>query len=101
MYNRYIPREDGSFSRNRMTEPKTPDIPDPPAPPQEPEPEPRAAIPNALRNGLGIGDFFRNLLPRKLDTADLLVLLLLLLMAGEQQEEQSNALLTMALYFLL
>ena len=46
-------------------------------------------------------DFFKNLLPKELDTADLLIILLLLLMAGDCEEDKNTALLTLALYFLL
>jgi hypothetical protein len=45
--------------------------------------------------------FFRQLLPRGVDTADLLILLLLLLIAGDCEEDRNNALLTIALYFIL
>lgn len=46
-------------------------------------------------------DFFKKLLPKELDTADLLIVLLLLLMAGDCEEDKNTALLTLALYFLL
>lgn len=102
MYNRYIPRDDGSYTRNRMAESKAPDPPVPsPASPPNPKQECTSSIPVPPKIGPGIGDFFRNLLPRKMETEDLIILLLLLLMAGQRQEEQNNALLTMALYFLL
>lgn len=51
--------------------------------------------------GQSIGQFFRQLLPKDFDTADLLIVLLLLLMAGDDQEEQNNALLTLVLYLFL
>lgn len=97
MYNRYIPQSDGSFRRNRMNEPKPsnqPSIQNPPesstspAPPSPPKP-------------IGAGDFLRRLLPKNLDTEDLLIIVLLLLMAGDGKEEKSTALLTLALYFFL
>ena len=95
MYNRYIPKEDGSYSRNRVTEPEVRNEP-PPSPPQDFRPK------NHTPQSSGsLGSFFRQLLPRQMETADLLILLLLLLMAGEQKEDQGNALLTMALYFIL
>ena len=45
--------------------------------------------------------FLRNLLPKGLDTGDLLVIVLLLLMAGASEKERSSALLTLALYLLM
>ena len=49
----------------------------------------------------GIGSFFRHLLPKDLDTGDLLIILLLLLMAGDCVEDQNTALLTLALYLFM
>jgi len=49
----------------------------------------------------GIPDFFRQLLPRDLDTADLMILILLLLIAGDREDQRNNALLTLALYFFM
>lgn len=43
----------------------------------------------------------RQLLPADFDTGDLIVVLLLLLMAGDCPEERNNAILTIALYFLM
>ena len=43
----------------------------------------------------------RQLLPKDFDTGDLIVVLLLLLMAGDCEEDRNNALLTLALYFLM
>ena len=48
-----------------------------------------------------IPDFFRHLLPKDLDTADLMIIILLLLMAGDREDERNNALLTLALYFFM
>lgn len=67
---------------------------------------PRRPVPHSRPEGnpgrgRGIGDFFRNLLPKGLDTEDLLIVLLLLLMAGDCQEDQNRALLTLALYLFL
>ena len=45
--------------------------------------------------------FLRQLLPQGFDTGDLIIVLLLLLIAGDDQESRSNALLTLALYFVL
>lgn len=107
MYNRYIPQSDGSYLRNRMpdaTEPSgnkvhfpcdvledSPQLPScPPAPPTRPDPPPPSA-----------GSFLRQLLPKGLDTGDLLVIVLLLLMAGDCQEDKNIMLLTLALYLFL
>ena len=94
MYNRYIPQQDGSFQR-RLAPDKTPappkpqqEPPAPPVPPPAPRPQPAAC-------------FLRSLLPREIDTGDLIVVLLLILMAGDCEQERNTALLTLALYFLL
>lgn len=50
---------------------------------------------------MGAGDFLRQLLPKNLDTGDLLIVLLLLLMAGDCREDQNTALLTLALYLFM
>lgn len=107
MYNRYIPQPDGSYRRNRMQDanrpapPKTPPPKPQPekaaCPPPKPEPKPCSKQPN---DG-PIGGFLRQLLPKDFDTGDLIVVLLLLLMAGDCEEDRSNALLTLALYFLM
>ena len=126
MYNRYIPQPDGSYRRNRMQEPNTaiqppkpPPVQSPPCPPPEPTPpcppppipytppcqssppkQPPCKRPHPKEPG-GIGSFFKKLLPKDLDTADLLIIILLLLMAGDKEEDQANALLTLALYFFM
>ena len=128
MYNRYIPQPDGSWSRNRMPDPAAaprnptthreppPQNPRPPAPtcdePPRPSPQPctqphqsrpyppQHCRPNPKRDG-GIGSFLRQLLPRNLDTEDLLIILLLLLMSGDCAEDQNTALLTLAIYLFL
>ncbi len=100
MYNRYVPQPDGSFQRNRMQDHARPKPPPPaPLPPQPCDPP----VPPPARppRGMGIMDFFKNLLPKGLDTADLLVILLILLMAGDCEEDKSSALLTLALYFFM
>lgn len=94
MYNRYIPQQDGSFQRRpaqdkTLSSPKPQqEPPAPPMPPPAPKPQPAAS-------------FLRNLLPREIDTGDLIVVLLLILMAGDCEQERNTALLTLALYFLL
>ena len=103
MYNRYIPQNDGSFSRNRVPEPyKRPaeSVPPPPAPPPE-CPPPVDSCQKNFQSGQGAGGFLRQLLPRDFDTGDLLIVLLLLLMAGDCPENQNTALLTLAIYLFL
>ena len=123
MYNRYIPQPDGSFRRDRMPEkrqqneskkpcppptcpPAESIAPCPPQPPppqvcQDPVPKPPPRRPHPPKEPGGIGNFFKRLLPKDLDTADLLIIILLLLMAGDKEEDQTNALLTLALYFFM
>ena len=101
MYNRYIPQPDGSYRRNPVPEQRQPQprhtaMPAPPppatyAPPPHKQPPPSEPV-------LG---FLRQLLPQGFDTGDLIIVLLLLLIAGDSQESRSNALLTLALYFVL
>lgn len=104
MYNRYIPQEDGTYACKSVGEeygtialdakspgPENTQAP-PPQSPMPPPPPPKLQ---------GIGEFFRQLLPRGVDTVDLLVVLLLLLMAGDSPEDQGNAMLTMGLYLFL
>lgn len=84
MYNRYTPQSDGSFRRDPVETGSRP--------PSSPRTGPV---------GLGVGEFFRQLLPRDFDMEDLLIVILLLLMSGEGQEDQNFALLTLALYLFL
>lgn len=111
MYNRYIPQPDGSYRRNRVQDPQQhrpqppkPKPEEPPCPPPEPEcpqeEEHNRPIPPCRKN-TGAGDFLRQLLPKNLDTGDLLVIILLLLMAGDCQEDKNTALLTLALYLFM
>ncbi len=67
-------------------------------PPSSPRQEPRSRQQDSKGS---IGGFFRQLLPKDLDTGDLLIILLLLLMAGDCQEDQNTALLTLALYLFM
>lgn len=126
MYNRYIPRPDGSYQKSRHPD----QIPAPPArehrgepprcdAPPEPEPQPQPKQPpcahlrpprkppqphcqqKAESSGIGVGSFLRQLLPKDFDTEDLIVILLLLLMSSDCQEDQNTALLTLALYLFL
>ncbi len=110
MYNRYIPQPDGTYRKNRVEEPS----PCEPSqqrqnPCQEPEHHQRPQCQKAhcerpqrtyyLENRPG--DFLKQLLPKGFDTGDLFVVLLLLLMAGDREEDRNNALLTLALYFIM
>ncbi len=119
MYNRYIPQPDGSFRRNRMDEPRRQPAPPPPRPkepprqqppccpppepapcPPPPKPEPPCREPKCDKGG-SIPGFLQNLLPKDLDTGDLIVILLLLLLAGDCEENRTNALLTLVLYLFM
>ena len=104
MYNRYIPQPDGSYRRNPTQEsrkppqhspPRSPQQQKPPAPPP-PQPPQHKPMPTEPISG-----FLRQLIPQGFDTGDLIIVLLLLLIAGDSQESRSNALLTLALYFIL
>lgn len=124
MYNRYVPQPDGTYAKTRHQdqEPKPkPQVPCPPDPPPCPEPDrvpvkappcphripPRTKRPPAPRQehrepeGMGVGAFLRQLLPKDFDTGDLIVVLLLLLMSSDCKEDQNTALLTLALYLFL
>ena len=103
MYNRYIPQPDGSYRRNAMPDSRqnaqrqTPQRPASP-PPSMPQPSPPQKQPPQQDS---IPSFLRQLIPQGFDTGDLIIVLLLLLIAGDSQESRSNALLTLALYFIL
>lgn len=112
MYNRYTPRQDGGFRHDRVPEPaKPPQNAPAPKPSQKPEmprdcppetpsqtcarPEPRPLQPHSATS------FLSGLLPRNMDTGDLLMLLILLLLITDGSEEAPNPLLTIALFFLM
>ena len=101
MYNHYIPQSDGSYRRNPQPEQRRPNPPrqkpEPPKP--EPPPPPPPPCPPPQNQG-NILDFFKGLLPRGLDTADLMIVFLLLLM-NKDDEGGLSPVLTLALYFLL
>lgn len=117
MYNRYVPQPDGSYRRSRVADPQNrpsppppppqaarpsrPEPQAPPCPPPEPPRESRRDEVHPCRRSPGAGDFLMGLLPKNLDTGDLLVILLLLLMAGDCPEDKNTALLTLALYLFL
>lgn len=120
MYNRYIPQPDGSYRKNRVPEPGRTQQRSAPQPKQknDPCPEPLQEVPIPClpepaehppkpcpRKAQSVHDsipgFFKQLLPKDLETADLLIIILLLLMAGDCEEDRNSALLTLALYFFL
>lgn len=92
MYNRYIPMEDGTFRRQSL-----PDSAAAPAPPPGPPPGPRPEKP-CPKKAEPIGPFLGHLLPRGLDTEDLIVVLLLLLMSENCSDTPNTALVTMLIY---
>lgn len=104
MYNHYIPQSDGSYRRSSQSDQRRP----PPPPKPRPEPEPTcppespkpAPPPHCPPSQSSILDFFKGLLPRGLDTADLMIVFLLLLM-NKDDEGGLSPILTLALYFLL
>ncbi len=111
MYNRYIPQPDGSHRRRPVPDPCQQPA-KPPAPPCPPPPEPETPPPSkperppiprrqTHRKESSVDGFLRQLLPKDFDTGDLIVVLLLLLMAGDCEEDRNNAILTIALYFLM
>ena len=92
-----------------QTQPQTQAEKCPQQPQQKPEPRQRPRGQRSAKpcqilqepRGTSAGAFLRNLLPRDLDTSDLLIIVLLLLMAGDCPEDQNNALLTLAIYLFL
>lgn len=121
MYNRYIPQPDGTYRKNRMPEPEPPTPQAPPqlqkppvetiaplppeqpdrAPPPPPQRRRQSAPKPQPQNQDNVLGFLKQLLPKNMDTGDLMIILLLLLMAGDREEDRSNALLTLALYFFM
>lgn len=104
MYNHYIPQSDGSYRRSAVPEQRrpSPPKPKPEIPKQEPPcppPEPPRPAPCPSQNQ-SVLDFLKGLLPREIDTADLMIVFLLLLM-NKEDEGGLSPILTLALYFLL
>ena len=97
MYNRYIPQPDGSYRRNAIPDNRQPPQKSAPQPPPPPPPQQHPLPPRSEP----VPGFLRQLIPQGFDTGDLIVVLLLLLIAGDSEEARSNALLTLALYFIL
>ena len=100
MYNRYIPQPDGTYRRNAMQDQRQRPPQPSPAPSQQSAPPPSRPQPT-MPHGESIPGFLRQLIPQGFDTGDLIIVLLLLLIAGDSQEARNNALLTLALYFVL
>ena len=103
MYNHYIPQSDGSYRRSTQPDQRRPAPPPKPKPEPECPPEPPRPIPPpppCPPPQTGILDFLKGLLPRSIDTADLMIVFLLLLM-NKDDESGLSPVLTLALYFLL
>lgn len=106
MYNRYIPQSDGSFQRSAVPDrqgrpPQQKKNVNSPCPQESKTPPiPPVASQNTSDRCSAEG-FLKNLLPKNLDTGDLIVVLLLLLMSVDDKEDKNMLLLTLALYFLL
>ena len=106
MYNRYIPQPDGSYRRRSISDPGNfspapPDKPSPCPPPSAPPENTPQVNRHSQQKPLAAGSFLKQLLPKNLDTEDLIIVLLLLLMAGDEEKESNSALLTLALYLFL
>ena len=104
MYNRYVQRSDGSFKRTKLPDAvEKSDY----EPVQEIPETPYYRIPevgtqnSGPGNAIGIGNFFKNLLPHGLDTEDLIVILLLLLLSQDGSRNGNRALLTLGAYLFL
>ena len=107
MYNRYVPQPDGSFRRNQIpTAPQQKRRPQTSAPspvscPAECEEDHISQLPCPAQQERSAGDFLRRLLPKNLDTGDLLIIVLLLLMSADCEDEKNSAWLTLALYLFM
>lgn len=102
MYNRYTPQADGSYQRNRLPDtlhPGTQNVA--PEKHRAPEPPPQCMPPPPEPQHEGILSLFKNLLPKNIDTGDLIIVLLILLMSNDCEKDRNHALLTLALYFFL
>lgn len=107
LYNRYIPQNDGSYRRNPVvsSQPKSQQNSTPPYVPPVTQPTipctPPSEHQEQRHNNETAGSFLKGLLPKNLDTGDLLIIILLLLLAGDSKDEKSSALLTLALYLFM
>lgn len=107
MYNRYTPRQDGGYHRDRVPEASEPvrNHPQSPQqqnhnPPQHPAP-PQQNCPAPCPMPSSASGFLSGLLPKNMDTGDLLMLLILLLLLHDGSESAPDPLLTIALFFLM
>ena len=119
MYNRYVPQPDGTYKRKSLQEsadhprneqPHTEEH-DPSEPVTEKKSPPERARCSGQRNKRPLlrqrpeksaASFLKELLPRDLDTSDLLIVILLLLISADGSgEDQGNAILTLALYLFM
>ena len=115
MYNRYCPQPDGSYKRRIIRDP-VPDAPIrenvevpeiPPVAPQidnaqkQPQRRERRYSSQEHPREKSVSSFLREILPRELDTSDLMIIILLLLISADEQKDQGNALLTLALYLFM
>lgn len=100
MYNRYVPQPDGTHRRNTIQTEQSQGRPSP-APVVKAEPIGNQEQPPSPPAAFRAGDFLRRLIPKDLDTGDLLIIVLLLLMSADCQEEKNTALLTLALYLFM
>ena len=98
MYNRYVPDAAGVYRPTRVEDVPPPPPVQPPVPPPVPEAPPEPPLP--VRQDAG-GGLLSRLLPRSIDTGDLLMLLILLLLAVDGEEEDSLSVLLTAAAFLL
>lgn len=115
MYNRYTPRQDGGFNRDRI--PERSDSPPQNQPrshtaPNDSSPSAEHTAPHAERAHVhewsdphgktsSATSFLAGLLPKNMDTGDLLMLLILLLLITDGSEDAPDPLLTIALFFLM
>ena len=116
MYNRYTPQPDGTYKRKSI--PIISQVKSAP-PPEKPTQEyiderpsrPISDIPKQRttpkhnsphrRPEVSAGSFLKDLLPKNLDTGDLLIIILLLLMASDANDDNGNAMFTLALYLFM
>lgn len=108
MYNRYTPRQDGGYRHDRVPEASRPQQTSPSSqPPCKPEASNHTPPPEPCReppehpHPSSATSFLSSLLPRNMDTGDLLMLLILLLLITDGSDDAPNPLLTIALFFLM
>ena len=100
MYNRYIPNPDGSYARNRIPD-NTKNVKQDHSASFEQHQHLQNFTANDRHFSGNSLSFIKQLFGSDFDMGDLIVILLLLLMAGDSKEDRNNALLTIALYFIL